>query len=57
MPTTSFDQRFYVSEEKADEFVAVVTAPPQKNTDEKFQSHYMKKEQMNKYLNDIWGKR
>ena len=57
MPTTSFDQKFYVSKEKEDEFVAVVTAPPQNNPGEKFKSHYMNRSQMNKYLDGIFSKK
>ena len=57
MATTSFDQRFCISKEKEDEFVRVVTAPPQKNTGEKFKSHYMNRSQMNKYLDGIFSKK
>jgi hypothetical protein len=49
MATSSFDQKFYVSKDKEDEFVKVVTAPPQKRTGEKFTSHYMPRNQMHSY--------
>jgi hypothetical protein len=57
MATSSFDQKFYVSKDKEDEFVKVVTAPPQKRTGEKFTSHYMPRNQMHSYIKSVMKKK
>lgn len=52
MATISFVQRFYVGKEKEDEFVAAITAPPNKEKQKEFASRAMSKEQLKQYVKE-----
>lgn len=51
MATTSFEQRFYVSKEKREEFNRVINAP-QKKPDRTFESKYLTGNDLKKYVKD-----
>lgn len=55
MATTSFNQRFYVSKKRADEFVMVMTSPDQNVVPTNFQSKAMDKETLMQCLNNRSG--
>lgn len=53
MATTSFDQKFVLSKEKADEFIEVVTAPSSSFVATEFHSQYMPDTEAKEYLKEI----
>ena len=56
MATTSFGQKFYVASENVDEFISVVTAPPNPEDKPKFSSRQMSKDDLKKYTEAILRK-